>query len=149
MFCSFLHHFYRWCLWNQELEDVCRKYLWKLVCNYRQHTASFANFISCSTTGSCGSTTAHCGVGCQKGSSSACLTTNIPTVDGSCGSKSNGLTCAGGDFNGMCCSEFGYWSVHPPPGYQSSTNLISAAQRLHIAEADARRGSESVRKRKG
>ncbi|EPE30838.1 Plant lectins/antimicrobial peptide [Glarea lozoyensis ATCC 20868] len=62
----------------------------------------------CSTTGSCGSTTAHCGVGCQKGSSSACLTTNIPTVDGSCGSKSNGLTCAGGDFNGQCCSEFGY-----------------------------------------
>ena len=62
----------------------------------------------CSSSGSCGGSTAHCGVGYQKGSSSACLTSNIPTVDGSCGPNSGGLTCAGGDFNGQCCSASGY-----------------------------------------
>ncbi|KAI1049562.1 hypothetical protein LB505_008115 [Fusarium chuoi] len=41
------------------------------------------------------------------GSSSACLTKDIPTLDGSCGSKV-GLTCAGGPFNGQCCSVAGY-----------------------------------------
>ncbi|ETS74682.1 hypothetical protein PFICI_13166 [Pestalotiopsis fici W106-1] len=61
----------------------------------------------CSLTGNCGSTGAHCGQGCQKDSSSACLTTNIPTNDGTCGAKV-GLTCAGGSFDGNCCSSSGY-----------------------------------------
>lgn len=43
----------------------------------------------------------------QKSSSSGCLTTNIPSKDGTCGSKS-GLTCAGGDFNNQCCSSNGF-----------------------------------------
>lgn len=43
----------------------------------------------------------------QKASSSACLTTNIPSNDGTCGSKVS-LTCAGGSFNGQCCSSAGF-----------------------------------------
>ncbi|KAM0369850.1 hypothetical protein ACHAPY_010874 [Fusarium culmorum] len=61
----------------------------------------------CSANGYCGSTGSHCGQGCQKGASSACLTKNIPTTDGSCGSKA-GLTCAGGPFDGQCCSAAGW-----------------------------------------
>ncbi|KAF9777038.1 hypothetical protein IL306_004688 [Fusarium sp. DS 682] len=61
----------------------------------------------CSANGFCGSTSTHCGQGCQKGSSSACLTKNIPTLDESCGRKV-GLTCAGGPFNGQCCSAAGF-----------------------------------------
>ncbi|ESZ99231.1 keratin-associated protein 5-4 [Sclerotinia borealis F-4128] len=56
----------------------------------------------------CGSTATHCGVGCQKPSSSACLTTNIPSVDGTCGASKGGLTCAGGAFNNQCCSSGGF-----------------------------------------
>ncbi|CVL08614.1 uncharacterized protein FPRN_13135 [Fusarium proliferatum] len=61
----------------------------------------------CSANGFCGSTSTHCDQGCQKGSSSAYLTKDIPTLDGSCGSRV-GLTCAGGPFNGQCCSVAGY-----------------------------------------
>ncbi|TVY68383.1 Lectin-B [Fusarium oxysporum f. sp. cubense] len=73
----------------------------------------------CSANGFCGSTSTHCGQGCQKGSSSACLTKDIPTLDGSCGSKV-GLTCAGGPFNGQCCSVAGYCgtSTHCGSGCQ-------------------------------
>ncbi|KAK1532870.1 uncharacterized protein CCOS01_04853 [Colletotrichum costaricense] len=62
----------------------------------------------CSSGGYCGSTGAHCGQGCQKDSSSGCLTANIPSVDGTCGSGKGGFTCAGGPFDGQCCSSSGF-----------------------------------------
>ncbi|EPE32143.1 hypothetical protein GLAREA_12225 [Glarea lozoyensis ATCC 20868] len=43
----------------------------------------------------------------QKTFSTACLTLNIPKVDGTCGSKVV-LTCAGGAFDGNCCSSSGF-----------------------------------------
>jgi hypothetical protein len=61
----------------------------------------------CSKGGFCGNTVNHCAQGCQTKFSSKCLTSNIPTLDGSCGSKV-GLTCAGGPFDGMCCSSGGF-----------------------------------------
>ncbi|KAI0123329.1 hypothetical protein BJ170DRAFT_713483 [Xylariales sp. AK1849] len=81
----------------------------------------------CSNTGYCGSTGTHCGQGCQKGSSSACLTTNIPTNDGTCGAKA-ALTCAGGSFDGQCCSSSGYCgttSDHCGTGCQKSYGKCS------------------------
>ncbi|KAI0017339.1 hypothetical protein F4780DRAFT_612143 [Xylariomycetidae sp. FL0641] len=72
-------------------------------------TCSGSDYGSCcSSGGQCGNTANHCGQGCQTGFSSACITTNIPTVDGTCGASSGGLTCAGGDFNGQCCSAGGF-----------------------------------------
>ncbi|KPM40558.1 hypothetical protein AK830_g5977 [Neonectria ditissima] len=62
----------------------------------------------CSSGGYCGSSAAHCGQGCQKDSSSGCLTTNIPSNDGTCGSSKGGLTCAGGPFDNQCCSPAGF-----------------------------------------
>ncbi|KAL3428231.1 hypothetical protein PVAG01_01740 [Phlyctema vagabunda] len=62
----------------------------------------------CSSAGFCGGTADHCGVGCQKASSSACLTTNIPSVDGTCGDSNEALTCAGGSFDNQCCSSGGF-----------------------------------------
>ncbi|KAJ1326026.1 Chitin recognition protein [Microdochium nivale] len=62
----------------------------------------------CSSTGSCGKTTSHCGQGCQKSFSNSCLTSNIPSVDSTCGANKGGWTCAGGDFNGQCCSAGGF-----------------------------------------
>ncbi|KAL1837393.1 hypothetical protein VTJ49DRAFT_3933 [Mycothermus thermophilus] len=62
----------------------------------------------CSSTGNCGSTAIHCGQGCQKSFSSSCLTSNIPSVDGTCGPSKGGWTCNGGDFNNQCCSAGGY-----------------------------------------
>ncbi|KAF5244119.1 hypothetical protein FANTH_7874 [Fusarium anthophilum] len=53
------------------------------------------------------------------GSSSACMTKDIPTLDGSCGSEV-GLTCSGGPFDGQCCSDGGYCgtSTHCGSGCQ-------------------------------
>ncbi|KAK0736578.1 hypothetical protein B0T21DRAFT_367207 [Apiosordaria backusii] len=62
----------------------------------------------CSATGNCGGTANHCGQGCQKSLSNACVTSNIPSVDGSCGPSKGGWTCNGGDFNNQCCSAGGY-----------------------------------------
>ncbi|KAH7304502.1 hypothetical protein BKA65DRAFT_416224 [Rhexocercosporidium sp. MPI-PUGE-AT-0058] len=62
----------------------------------------------CSSAGFCGGTVTHCGVGCQKSSSNACLMTRIPSADGTCGSTKGGLTCAGGAFNNQCCSSNGF-----------------------------------------
>ncbi|KAF1837394.1 hypothetical protein BDW02DRAFT_139849 [Decorospora gaudefroyi] len=63
-------------------------------------------FGNCSSGGYCGSTVNHCAQGCQKSFSSACLTTNVPSLDGACGA-SKGFTCAGGPINGQCCSASG------------------------------------------
>ncbi|KAF9696782.1 hypothetical protein EKO04_005746 [Ascochyta lentis] len=67
--------------------------------------------LSLSPDGTCGGANKyqfnHCAQGCQKSYSSACTTSNIPTLDGACGS-SKGFTCAGGPFNGQCCSSGGF-----------------------------------------
>jgi hypothetical protein len=55
----------------------------------------------------------------QKSFSSACLTTNIPSLDGACGA-SKGFTCAGGPYNGQCCSAGGFcgsMDVHCKTGW--------------------------------
>jgi len=70
-------------------------------------TPNFGN--CCSASGWCGNSGAYCGAGCQGSYSSAgaCLTSGIPSVDGTCGGT-NGYTCTGGEFNGQCCSPYGY-----------------------------------------
>jgi hypothetical protein len=79
------------------------------ACGSNGKTCVGSTFRNCCSSGNfCGSSSTHCGVGCQNGSSSACLTSNIPSVDGSCGPKNGGLTCAGGAFDSMCCSSSGY-----------------------------------------
>ncbi|CZT41787.1 uncharacterized protein RSE6_01573 [Rhynchosporium secalis] len=60
----------------------------------------------CSASGYCGTGVNFCAQGCQKGSSSACTTTNIPSLTGECGK--NNLVCAGGPFVGTCCSTSGF-----------------------------------------
>lgn len=40
--------------------------------------------------------------------SSACLSSKVPSVDGTCGSGNGDLTCAGGPFEGRCCSVGGW-----------------------------------------
>ncbi|CZT13863.1 uncharacterized protein RCO7_01241 [Rhynchosporium graminicola] len=60
----------------------------------------------CSASGYCGTGVNFCAQGCQKGSSSACTTTNIPSLTGECGK--NNLVCAGGPFAGTCCSTSGF-----------------------------------------
>ncbi|KAH6060496.1 hypothetical protein HBI67_137660 [Parastagonospora nodorum] len=62
----------------------------------------------CSNGGYCGDTVNHCAQGCQKSFSSACLTSNVPTLDGSCGANNGKYTCANGPFNGQCCSPGGF-----------------------------------------
>ncbi|KAF2671736.1 glycoside hydrolase/deacetylase [Microthyrium microscopicum] len=65
----------------------------------------------CSVNGWCGSSTAHCGTGCQSGFGTCGIT---PTggkgkpvsLDASCGGV-NGFTCIGSEF-GSCCSPAGY-----------------------------------------
>jgi hypothetical protein len=64
----------------------------------------------CSEYGYCGTTTGHCGSGCQTGFG-VCTTSSPPAIpkvstDGSCGG-SKGLTCQGSAF-GNCCSQYGY-----------------------------------------
>ena len=44
----------------------------------------------------------------QKDYASQCRTTNIPSVDGSCGASKGDLTCNGGDFDNQCCSAGGF-----------------------------------------
>ena len=44
----------------------------------------------------------------QRSFSNSCITTNIPSVDGSCGASKGGFTCNGGDFNNQCCSAGGF-----------------------------------------
>jgi len=73
----------------------------------------------CSQYGWCGSTTGHCGTGCQSGSGTCTSsggsggTTPAPTTppkkvstDGTCGTQ-GGATCAGSTF-GTCCSQYGW-----------------------------------------
>ncbi|KAH7061724.1 keratin-associated protein 5-4 [Paraphoma chrysanthemicola] len=62
----------------------------------------------CSSGGYCGATVNHCAQGCQTSFSNSCITTNIPTLDGSCGPKNGARTCAGGPFNGQCCGASGF-----------------------------------------
>ncbi|KAH4376940.1 hypothetical protein HBH99_208780 [Parastagonospora nodorum] len=62
----------------------------------------------CSSGGYCGDTVQHCAQGCQKSFSSACLTANVPTLNGDCGDSKGGYTCANGPFNGQCCSTGGF-----------------------------------------
>ncbi|KAI6750793.1 hypothetical protein HG530_014243 [Fusarium avenaceum] len=75
--------------------------------------------LCCSANGFCGTTYTHCGQGCQKGFSSACMTKDVASQDGTCGDKVN-LTCAGGPFNGQCCSAAGFCgtSTHCGSGCQ-------------------------------
>ncbi|KAF7681025.1 hypothetical protein GT037_000001, partial [Alternaria burnsii] len=65
----------------------------------------------CSSTGSCGSTVNHCAQGCQTSFSNSCMTGKIPTLDGSCGPKNSGMTCATGPFNGQCCGASGFYGT--------------------------------------
>ncbi|KAL3418148.1 hypothetical protein PVAG01_09863 [Phlyctema vagabunda] len=62
----------------------------------------------CSKTGWCGSDVNFCAQGCQTKSSSACLTKNIPSLTGECGANNGGFVCAGGPFDGGCCSTSGW-----------------------------------------
>ncbi|ORX99885.1 hypothetical protein BCR34DRAFT_576243 [Clohesyomyces aquaticus] len=61
----------------------------------------------CSKAGYCGSTASHCGQGCQS-SSGTCATSNVASNTGECGVNRGKYTCAGGPFDGMCCSVNGY-----------------------------------------
>ncbi|PSN70572.1 hypothetical protein BS50DRAFT_597876 [Corynespora cassiicola Philippines] len=60
----------------------------------------------CSSSGYCGITTAHCSA--ESAFSKSCITTNIPTLDGSCGPENGARTCAKGSFNGQCCGASGF-----------------------------------------
>ncbi|KAF2143645.1 carbohydrate-binding module family 18 protein [Aplosporella prunicola CBS 121167] len=62
----------------------------------------------CSSSGYCGDSTAFCAQGCQSAFSASCLTTNIPTLNGACGAKKGGYICAGGRYEGQCCSSDGF-----------------------------------------
>ncbi|KAH9863552.1 hypothetical protein J1614_009484, partial [Plenodomus biglobosus] len=62
----------------------------------------------CSSGGYCGSSVDHCAQGCQKSFSSACLTSNVASLNGDCGVRKGGYTCASGPFNGQCCSSGGF-----------------------------------------
>jgi len=76
--------------------------------SFNSKTCVGSEYGTCCSTGSyCGSTQGHCGQGCQKGFSSKCLTADVASNDGSCGSKV-GLTCSGGVFHGDCCSSLGW-----------------------------------------
>ncbi|KAE8847587.1 hypothetical protein PTNB73_01435 [Pyrenophora teres f. teres] len=66
----------------------------------------------CSQSGWCGTSSGHCGVGCDK-NFGTCTTATSPqgpkgvvSYDGTCGG-SKGLTCQGSSF-GNCCSSYGY-----------------------------------------
>ncbi|KAM0344841.1 hypothetical protein ACHAPU_007223 [Fusarium lateritium] len=86
----------------------------------------------CSLDNYCGSTSDHCGQGCQGTFSKGCLTTNIPTKSGSCGPASGGLTCAGGAFNNQCCSKQGYCGTttgHCGDGCQKGFGRCNASKR--------------------
>ncbi|KAH7117300.1 hypothetical protein EDB81DRAFT_952826 [Dactylonectria macrodidyma] len=79
------------------------------ACGKNGKTCSGSTFGKCCSGGGfCGNTANHCGQGCQSSFSNTCITTNIPSVDGSCGSSKGGLTCNGGDFNNQCCSSGGF-----------------------------------------
>ncbi|KAH7091911.1 hypothetical protein FB567DRAFT_516115 [Paraphoma chrysanthemicola] len=62
----------------------------------------------CSSGGYCGSSVNHCAQGCQKSFSSACLTSNVASLNGDCGASKGGYTCANGPFDGQCCSSGGF-----------------------------------------
>ncbi|KAF1365990.1 hypothetical protein EJ07DRAFT_91671, partial [Lizonia empirigonia] len=74
--------------------------------NLKCTNSGFGN--CCSKTGFCGDTISHCAQGCQTKFATKCLTTNIPTLDGSCGSTKGSFTCASGPFDGQCCSAGGF-----------------------------------------
>ncbi|KAI5799878.1 hypothetical protein EDC01DRAFT_523300 [Geopyxis carbonaria] len=66
----------------------------------------------CSSSGYCGDTVPYCGQGCQSGfslNSTSCLTgPGVPSVTGTCGTQNANVTCAGGAFDGSCCSKYGF-----------------------------------------
>ncbi|KAF1831063.1 glycoside hydrolase/deacetylase [Decorospora gaudefroyi] len=71
----------------------------------------FAEGECCSQYGWCGSSTDHCGTGCQSdfgncGSSSSATPNGIVSPDGSCGGA-KGYTCVGFS-EGECCSQYGW-----------------------------------------
>ncbi|ORY66597.1 glyoxal oxidase N-terminus-domain-containing protein [Pseudomassariella vexata] len=90
-----------------------------------------------STYGRCGSSSAHCGTGCQSGNCISALSTRASTTpkistksktstraitnDGTCGLQNNGAVC--GDWpQGSCCSSYGYCgnsTAHCGAGCQS------------------------------
>ncbi|KAF2276514.1 uncharacterized protein EI97DRAFT_42919 [Westerdykella ornata] len=70
------------------------------------HGSTFGN--CCSSNGYCGNGVNFCAQGCQTPFSSACMTSNIPTLNGDCGASKGGFTCTGGPFDGQCCSASGY-----------------------------------------
>ncbi|KAF8539873.1 hypothetical protein BDD12DRAFT_70018 [Trichophaea hybrida] len=79
----------------------------------------------CSANGWCGTTIAHCGAGCQNtysNSTTICMA-KPPSIDGTCGAPNN-ATCTGGDFNGKCCSKYGFCG--PTASYCSILNGCQA-----------------------
>ncbi|KAI0201413.1 glycoside hydrolase superfamily [Astrocystis sublimbata] len=75
----------------------------------------------CSSKGYCGSSTDHCGNGCQSGLCSI----NSETTDGTCGAAYNDIVC-GPWPKGSCCSPAGYCGSsedHCGPGCQSGPCL--------------------------
>ncbi|KAF2280022.1 uncharacterized protein EI97DRAFT_108160 [Westerdykella ornata] len=74
----------------------------------REYSCTNSNFgTCCSSSGYCGSAAAHCGQGCQP-KYGKCITGQIPSNNGECGTSRGNYTCAGGPFDGTCCSIAGY-----------------------------------------
>lgn len=91
--------------------------------------AQFGN--CCSSSGYCGTTAAYCGQGWYVSAPpfpfsdnqhdayptkqysqplfGTCPTTNVASNTGECGANNGKFTCAGGPFDGQCCSASGYW----------------------------------------
>ncbi|KAF2123712.1 carbohydrate-binding module family 18 protein [Dothidotthia symphoricarpi CBS 119687] len=75
----------------------------------KKYTCAGSSFGGCCSSGGyCGTTVTHCAQGCQTSFANSCMTGKIPTLDGTCGSKNGGRTCAGGPFDGQCCGASGF-----------------------------------------
>jgi hypothetical protein len=113
----------------------------------------------CSKTGFCGDTISHCAQGCQTKFATKCLTTNIPTLDGSCGSTKGSFTCAGGPFDGQCCSAGGFcgsttdhckaasgWYVEPLKSYNNANTMTTKRTSASVLEGyvDGRHQQQSL-----
>ncbi|KAF2720855.1 carbohydrate-binding module family 18 protein [Polychaeton citri CBS 116435] len=94
----------------------------------------------CSSSNFCGSDVDHCAQGWLTGAvsqakySSACQKAPVTSLNGECGVNKGSLSCAGGPFNGQCCSQAGFCgkdSAHCGVGWhtdkpQAKRDLVSA-----------------------
>ncbi|KAF2115690.1 hypothetical protein BDV96DRAFT_599264 [Lophiotrema nucula] len=90
----------------------------------------------CSSGGYCGNTVNHCAQGCQKSFSTACLTSNVPTLNGDCGSSKSGYTCADGPFDGQCCSSDGFCgtsATHCTTGWAELSSFTTLGTQHHTS----------------